>query len=183
MNYLDWAVLFITITSIVLYGVWKTRKTNTMESYLKGDNKLKWWMIGVSIMATQASAVTFLSTPGQAIEDGMRFLQFYFGLPIAMVIISVTMVPIYYRLKVFTAYEYLETRFDPKTRIIAAVFFLILRGLFAGITLFAPALVLSTILHWPIALTTVLIASLVIIYVVSGGTRAVSLTQRQQMAV
>src|SRR4051812_30303235 len=180
MNYLDWAVLFITITSIVLYGVWKTRKTNTMESYLKGDNNLKWWMIGVSIMATQASAVTFLSTPGQAIEDGMRFLQFYFGLPIAMIIISVTMVPIYYRLKVFTAYEYLETRFDLKTRTFAAILFLILRGLSAGITLYAPAIVLSTILDWNIIFTTMLIGVLVIIYTVSGGTKAVSITQRQQ---
>lgn len=183
MNYLDWAVLAGTITFIVLYGIWKTRKAATMESYLKGDNTLKWWMIGVSIMATQASAITFLSTPGQATEDGMRFLQFYFGLPLAMVIISVTMVPIYYRLKVFTAYEYLETRFDLKTRSLAAVLFLILRGLSAGITLFAPALVLSTILHWPVSLTTVLIGSLVILYVVSGGTKAVSITQRQQMTV
>jgi SSS family solute:Na+ symporter len=183
MNYLDWAVLAGTIAFIVIYGTWKTRRTATMESYLKGDNTLKWWMIGVSIMATQASAVTFLSTPGQAIQDGMRFLQFYFGLPVAMVIISITMVPIYYKLKVYTAYEYLETRFDIKTRIIAAIFFLILRGLSAGITLFAPALVLSTILHWPLSVTTILIATMVIVYVVSGGTKAVSLTQRQQMAV
>lgn len=183
MNYLDWGVLVITVAFIVIYGTWKTRKTATAESYLKGDHTLKWWMIGISIMATQASAVTFLSTPGQAIQDGMRFLQFYFGLPVAMVIISVTMVPIYYKLKVYTAYEYLESRFDTKTRILAAVFFLILRGLSAGITLFAPALVLSTILHWPLSVTTILIASLVIVYVVSGGTKAVSLTQRQQMAV
>src|SRR6478735_3836740 len=154
-----------------------------MESFLKGDQQLKWWMIGVSIMATQASAVTFLSTPGQAIVDGMRFLQFYFGLPVAMVIIAVTMVPIYYRLKVFTAYEYLETRFDLKTRILAVILFLLLRGLSAGITLFAPALVLSTILGWPVAFTTVLIGILVIIYLVSGGSKAVSLTQRYQMAV
>lgn len=183
MNYLDWTVLAGTIAFIVLYGTWKTRKAATMESYLKGDNTLKWWMIGVSIMATQASAITFLSTPGQATEDGMRFLQFYFGLPLAMVIISVTMVPIYYRLKVFTAYEYLESRFDLKTRSLAAALFLVLRGLSAGITLFAPALVLSTILRWPITLTTVLIGSLVILYVVSGGTKAVSITQRQQMTV
>src|SRR5690349_6214878 len=140
-------------------------------------------MIGVSIIATQASAVTFLSVPGQAIEDGMRFLQFYFGLPVAMVIISVTMVPIYYRLKVYTAYEYLETRFDLKTRTLAAVLFLMLRGLSAGITLFAPALVLSTILEWPISVTTLMIGTLVIMYVVSGGTKAVSITQRQQMTV
>jgi SSS family solute:Na+ symporter len=183
MNYLDWLVLAFTIIFIVSYGVWKTRKTNTVESYLKGDNSLKWWMIGVSIMATQASAVTFLSLPGQAIQDGMRFLQFYFGLPIAMVFISVVMVPIYYRLKVYTAYEYLETRFDLKTRLLGAILFLLLRGLSVGITLFAPSLVLSTLLHWPLSLTTVLIGTLVIIYVVSGGTKAVSLTQRQQMAV
>jgi SSS family solute:Na+ symporter len=183
MNLLDWIILFGTIAFIVLYGTWKTRKTQTLDGYLRGDNSMRWWMIGVSIMATQASAVTFLSTPGQAIEDGMRFLQFYFGLPIAMVIISVTMVPIYYRLKVYTAYEYLENRFDRKTRTLAALFFLVLRGLSAGISLFAPALVLSTILEWPISLTTILIGTLVIIYVTSGGTKAVSLTQRQQMAV
>jgi solute:Na+ symporter, SSS family len=183
MNLLDWIILFGTITFIVLYGTWKTRKTQTVDGYLRGDNSMRWWMIGVSIMATQASAVTFLSTPGQAIEDGMRFLQFYFGLPIAMVIISVTMVPIYYRLKVYTAYEYLENRFDRKTRTLAALFFLVLRGLSAGITLFAPSLVLSTILEWPISLTTIMIGTLVIIYVTSGGTKAVSLTQRQQMAV
>jgi SSS family solute:Na+ symporter len=183
MNYLDWVILFGTIAFIVLYGTWRTKGARNIEGYLKGDNSMKWWMIGISIMATQASAITFLSTPGQAIEDGMRFLQFYFGLPIAMVIISVTMVPIYYKLKVYTAYEYLETRFDLKTRLLAAILFLILRGLSAGITLFAPALVLSTILGWPTSVTTILIGSLVIIYVVSGGTKAVSLTQRQQMAV
>lgn len=183
MNYLDWAVLLITIAFIVIYGTLKTRGDKSIEGYLKGDNSMKWWMIGISIMATQASAITFLSTPGQAIEDGMRFLQFYFGLPLAMVIISVTMVPIYYRLKVFTAYEYLETRFDTKTRLLAAGLFLILRGLSAGITLFAPALVLSTILDWPVTVTTILIGCLVIIYLVSGGSKAVSLTQRYQMAV
>ena len=183
MNYIDWTVLFGTIAFIVAYGVWRTRGNRTVDGYLKGDNSMKWWMMGISIMATQASAITFLSTPGQAIEDGMRFLQFYFGLPIAMVIISVTMVPIYYRLKVYTAYEYLETRFDLKTRSLAAFLFLILRGLSAGITLFAPSLVLSTILGWSTTFTTMIIGSLVIIYVTSGGTKAVSLTQRQQMTV
>jgi solute:Na+ symporter, SSS family len=183
MNSLDWIILTGTIIGIVLYGTWRTRGNQNIEGFLKGDNSMRWWMIGVSIMATQASAVTFLSVPGQAIEDGMRFLQFYFGLPIAMVIISVTMVPIYYKLKVFTAYEYLETRFDLKTRTLAAVLFLILRGLSAGITLFAPSIVLSTILGWPISITTALIAAFVIVYSVSGGTKAVSLTQRQQMAV
>ena len=183
MKTIDWVVLLLTILFIVVYGTIKTRKTSTMEGYLKGDNSLKWWMMGISIMATQASAITFLSTPGQAIEDGMRFLQFYFGLPLAMVIISVTMVPIYYRLKVYTAYEYLESRFDLKTRSLAAILFLILRGLSAGITLFAPAMILSTILELPIMLTTVFIGTLVIVYVVSGGARAVSITQRQQMTV
>lgn len=183
MNLIDWIVLFGTLLFIVLYGAWRTKETKNIEGYLKGDNNLKWWMIGISIMATQASAVTFLSTPGQAMDDGMRFLQFYFGLPLAMVIISVTMVPIYYRLKVYTAYEYLETRFDLKTRTLAAILFLILRGLSAGITLYAPSIVLSTILGWNIAFTTVLIGMLVIIYSVSGGTKAVSLTQRQQMTI
>lgn len=183
MKTIDWVVLLLTILFIVGYGTFKTRKTSTVEGFLKGDNTLKWWMMGISIMATQASAITFLSTPGQAIEDGMRFLQFYFGLPLAMVIISITMVPIYYRLKVYTAYEYLETRFDLKTRSLAAILFLILRGLSAGITLFAPALILSTILELPIMMTTIFIGTLVIVYVVSGGTKAVSITQRQQMAV
>jgi SSS family solute:Na+ symporter len=183
MNPIDWIVLFGTLISIVLYGTWKTRGSKNIETYLKGDNTMKWWMIGVSIMATQASAVTFLSTPGQAMEDGMRFLQFYFGLPLAMVIISITMVPIYYRLKVYTAYEYLESRFDLKTRTLAAILFLILRGLSAGITLFAPSIVLSTILGWNIIITTCVIGFLVIVYTVTGGTRAVSLTQRQQLTV
>ena len=183
MNLFDWFILFGTIACIVGYGTWKTRGSQNIEGYLKGDNSMKWWMIGASIMATQASAVTFLSTPGQAIEDGMRFIQFYFGLPLAMVIISVTMVPIYYRLKVYTAYEYLETRFDLKTRTLAAILFLLLRGLSAGITLFAPALVLSTILGWNIYITTFMIGAVVIIYTVSGGTKAVSLTQRQQLTI
>jgi solute:Na+ symporter, SSS family len=183
VSLLDWLVLFGTLGCIVFYGAWKTRGTQNMEGYLKGDNTMKWWMIGVSIMATQASAITFLSTPGQAIEDGMRFIQFYFGLPLAMVIISITMVPIYYRLKVYTAYEYLETRFDLKTRTLAAILFLLLRGLSAGITLFAPSLILSTILGWNIFLTTFFIGGLVIVYTVSGGTKAVSLTQRQQMTI
>jgi SSS family transporter len=180
---LDWIVLFGTILLIVLYGTWKTRHASTAETFLKGGNQLKWWMIGVSIMATQASAVTFISTPGQAFEDGMRFIQFYFGLPLAMVIISVTMLPIYYKLKVYTAYEYLETRFDLKTRTLAAILFLMLRGLSVGITLFAPSIVLSTILGWDNFFTTLLIGVAVIIYSVTGGSSAVSITQRLQMAV
>jgi SSS family solute:Na+ symporter len=183
MSTLDWIVLFGTIIAIVSYGTWKTRGNNTMESYVKGDGTLKWWMIGISIMATQASAITFLSTPGQAIEDGMRFIQFYFGLPIAMVIISVTFVPIYYKLNVYTAYEFLEQRFDLKTRALTAFLFLIMRGFSAGITLFAPSLVLSTILDWPITLTTLLIGAMVIIYSIMGGSKAVNITQRMQLSV
>ncbi|RAU82333.1 sodium:solute symporter [Pontibacter arcticus] len=183
MRLLDWIVLLGTLGFIVIYGVAKTRGSKDIEGYLKGDNSMKWWTIGLSIMATQASAITFLSTPGQAYEDGMRFIQFYFGLPIAMVIISVTIIPIFYRLNVFTAYEYLETRFDLKTRSLAALLFLIQRGLAAGITIYAPAIILSTILGWNLTVTNVFIGTLVIIYTMSGGTKAVSVTQKQQMAV
>jgi Na+/proline symporter len=150
---------------------------------LKGNNDAKWWGIGISIMATQASAITFLSTPGQAYTDGMRFIQFYFGLPIAMIILSVTFLPIFYRLKVYTAYEYLETRFDLKTRTLAAFLFLIQRGLAAGITIYAPSIILSTLLNWNLTLTNIFIGLLVILYTVSGGTKAVTQTQKQQMAV
>lgn len=183
MSYIDWAVLLGTLISITAYGIYKTRGSNNMESYILGDKSLKWWTIGLSIMATQASAITFLSTPGQAFEDGMGFVQFYFGLPIAMVILSITAIPIYYRLKVYTAYEYLEGRFDLKTRSLAAVLFLVQRGLAAGITIYAPAIILSTILGWNLTLTILVIGILVIIYTVSGGSKAVSVTQKQQMAV
>jgi SSS family transporter len=180
---LDWVVLFTTLALIVSYGVWRTRGKQNMEGYLLGNKPLPWWNVGLSIMATQASAITFLSTPGQAYEDGMRFLQFYFGLPFAMIILSVTAVPLYHRLKVYTAYEYLESRFDLKVRSLAAFFFLMLRGLSVGITIYAPSLILSTILGWNITLTTILIGTLVMIYVTSGGTKAVSLTQKYQLTI
>jgi len=183
MSALDWIVLFGTLLLIVGYGVYKTRGSKNIESYLKGDNSMKWWTIGLSIMATQASAITFLSTPGQAYNSGMGFIQFYFGLPIAMIILSIWVLPIYYKLKVYTAYEYLESRFDLKTRILGAFLFLIQRGLAAGITIYAPAIILSTILGWPLVYTTVIIGSLVIIYTVSGGTKAVSQTQKHQMII
>ncbi|MDB5262941.1 MAG: sodium:solute symporter [Adhaeribacter sp.] len=183
MSLLDWGVLVGTLAFITLYGIWKTRGSRNIEGYLKGDNSEKWWTICLSIMATQASAITFLSTPGQAFEDGMRFLQFYFGLPIAMVIIAVSFIPIYYRLKVYTAYEYLETRFDLKTRSLAALLFLVQRGLAAGITIYAPAIILSSILGWNVNTTNVILGLVVILYTVMGGTRAVSVTQKQQMAV
>ena len=182
MNVVDWVVLFGTLLLIVGYGAWKTRGSKNMQSYLLGNKSLPWWTVCISIMATQASAITFLSTTGQAYEDGMRFIQFYFGLPLAMIILSVTAVPLYHKLKVFTAYEYLETRFDLKTRTLAAFFFLMLRGLSVGITLYAPALILSTILGWNINLTTFMIGALVMMYTVAGGTKAVSITQKYQLA-
>lgn len=182
MSTLDWVVLFLTLVSIAVYGVYKTRGKKSLETYLKG-NKDNWWTIGLSIMATQASAITFLSTPGQAYEDGMRFIQFYFGLPLAMIIISIAFVPIYYKLKVYTAYEYLENRFDLKTRTLTALLFIVQRGLAAGITIYAPAIILSTLLGWNLTLTNIFIGVLVIAYTVSGGTEAVSITQKQQMAV
>lgn len=183
MHILDWAVLISTILFIVIYGMWKTRKTDNVESYLLGDRDLKWWTIGLSIMATQASGITFLSTPGQAYEEGMGFVQFYFGLPIAMVILSVFFIPIFYNLKVYTAYEYLEQRFDLKTRTFTATLFLIQRGLAAGLTIYAPAIILVKILDWNLAWTMIGIGSLVILYTVIGGTKAVSETQQQQMAI
>lgn len=183
MSSIDWIVLLGTLLFIVIYGAWKTRGSQNLESYLKGDNKDKWWGIGISIMATQASAITFLSTPGQAYTDGMRFVQFYFGLPIAMIILSVTFVPIFYKLKVFTAYQFLEERFDLKTRSLTSILFLIQRGLAAGITIYAPAIILSSLLGWNLTITNIFIGLLVIVYTVSGGTKAVTQTQKQQMAV
>ena len=180
---IDWIVLFGTLIFIVAYGVWKTRGEQDMDSYLRGGSQSKWWVIGLSIMATQASAITFLSTPGQAYNDGMRFIQFYFGLPLAMIIISIFFLPLYYKAKVYTAYEYLESRFDMKTRMLAAFIFLIQRGLAAGITIYAPSIILSTLLGWPLQVTTIVIGVLVIIYTVSGGTKAVTQTQKQQMTV
>ena len=183
MATLDWIIMLGTIFGIVAYGIWRTRHVTTTKSYLLGDKDLPWYTIGLSVMATQASAITFLSTPGQAFQDGMRFAQFYFGLPIAMVVLCVFVLPIYYRLNVYTAYEYLEGRFDLKTRSLTAVLFLIQRGLAAGLTIYAPAIILSTILGWPLNATIFFIGILVITYTVAGGTKAVSVTQKQQMIV
>jgi SSS family solute:Na+ symporter len=181
---LDWFVLGTTLLFIVLYGVYKTRKIdNGVEDYIKGGNDTKWWTIGLSVMATQASAITFLSTPGQAFHDGMGFVQFYFGLPIAMIIICLVFIPIYYKLNVYTAYEYLETRFDLKTRSLTAFLFLIQRGLAAGITIYAPAIILSYVLGWDLIILNIVIGLLVIFYTVSGGTKAVNVTQKQQMII
>lgn len=183
MSTLDWIVLFGTLFAIVAYGTWRTRQSRDLNDYLRGGNEMKWLTIGLSVMATQASAITFLSAPGLGFESGLRFVQFYFGLPIALVIISAFIIPIYYRLKVFTAYEYLESRFDLKTRLLAAFLFLVQRGLAAGLTIFAPAIILSTILGWNLQFTNIFVGFLVIIYTVTGGSKAVSITQKVQMAV
>ena len=183
MHNIDWLVLICTILFIVVYGSIKTRKNINIKSFLKGNNSSNWFTIGVSVMATQASAITFLSTPGQAYNDGMGFLQFYLGLPLAMIIICLFFVPIYHKLKVFTAYEFLEKRFDKKTRTLGAILFLVQRGLAAGITIFAPSIILSSVLNIDLKLLNIVIGLLVIIYTVLGGTKAVNITQKQQMFV
>src|SRR5688500_15622456 len=183
MRVVDWVVLASTLLFIVIYGTWKGRKQKSLQAYLLADRELQWYTIALSIMATQASAITFLSTPGQAYADGMRFVQFYLGLPIAMVILAITAVPIYHRLKVFTAYEYLETRFDNRTRTLTAIIFLLQRGLGTAMTLLAPALIVSLVLGWNLQLTTIAIGVMVIIYTASGGTKAVSWTQTHQLLI
>ena len=182
MTALDWAVLLATTLFIVLWGIVRYRGQKTMHGYLKGED-LAWPTIGLSVMATQASAITFLSVPGQAYEDGMRFVQFYFGLPLAMVVVAAVFVPMYYRMKVYTAYEYLEGRFDLRVRLFAALLFLVSRGLAAGITIYAPAILLSAILGWPLEGTSLAIGVTVILYTVVGGSKAVSQTQKQQMLI
>jgi len=183
MNTLDLLVLFSTLIFIVAYGVYRTRGEKNIEGYLLGSHSMKWGTIGLSVMATQASAITFISTPGQAYESGMGFVQNYFGLPIAMIVVSAVFIPVFYRLKVYTAYEFLESRFDLKTRYLGAAIFLIQRGLAAGITIYAPAIILSGVLDWDLTVTILVTGVLVVIYTVSGGTKAVSITQKQQMAV
>lgn len=183
MQQLDWIVLSVTLLFIVSYGVYKTKGSKNVEDYILGNKQTPWWTVGLSVMATQASAITFLSTPGQAYHDGMGFVQFYFGLPIAMVIISMTFIPIYHKLKVFTAYEYLEQRFDLKTRSFTAILFLIQRGLGTGLTIYAPSIILSSILGWNLTMLNIIIGISVIIYTFTGGTKAVNVTQKQQMFI
>ncbi|MFD0797852.1 sodium:solute symporter [Maribacter chungangensis] len=183
MGALDWTILSGTLIFIVAYGVWKTKGSKNVNDYVRGGKEAQWWTIGLSVMATQASAITFLSTPGQAFHDGMGFVQFYFGLPLAMIIICLVFIPLYHKMKVYTAYEFLEGRFDLKTRSLAAILFLIQRGLAAGITIFAPSIILSAVLGWDLRTLNVIIGTLVIIYTVSGGTKAVSVTQKQQMFI
>ena len=183
MQQIDWIVLSVTLLFIVFYGVYKTKGSKNVEEYILGNKETPWWTVGLSVMATQASAITFLSTPGQAYHDGMGFVQFYFGLPIAMVVICLTFIPIYNKLKVFTAYEFLEQRFDLKTRSLASILFMIQRGLGTGITIYAPSIILSTLLGWNLTLLNIIIGVLVIIYTFSGGTKAVNVTHKQQMFV
>ncbi|MFN5772183.1 sodium:solute symporter, partial [Flavobacterium sp.] len=183
MQQIDWIILSVTLLTIVVYGVYKTQGSRNVEEYILGNKQTNWFTVGISVMATQASAITFLSTPGQAYHDGMGFVQFYFGLPIAMVVISLTFIPIYHKLRVYTAYEYLEQRFDLKTRSLASILFLIQRGLGTGLTIYAPSIILSTLLGWNLTLLNVIIGILVIIYTFSGGTKAVNVTQKQQMFV
>ncbi|KGO94876.1 sodium:solute symporter [Flavobacterium subsaxonicum] len=183
MQLIDWIILSVTLIFIVAYGALKTRGSKNVEEYILGSNETPWWTVGLSVMATQASAITFLSTPGQAYHDGMGFVQFYFGMPLAMVVICITFIPIYHRLKVFTAYEFLEQRFDVKTRTLASILFMIQRGLGTGLTIYAPAIILSSLLGWNLNIMNLVIGIMVIIYTVSGGTRAVNVTQKQQMFV
>jgi solute:Na+ symporter, SSS family len=183
MQLFDWIVLIVTLLFIVGYGSWKTKGSKNVEDFILGNNETPWYTVGLSVMATQASAITFLSTPGQAYHDGMGFVQFYFGLPIAMIVICVTFIPLYHKNKVFTAYEFLEKRFDLKTRSLAAILFLVQRGLGTGLTIYAPAIILSALLGWNLTLMNVIIGVLVIIYTFSGGTKAVNVTQKQQMFV
>lgn len=183
MSVVDWLVLILTIGIIVLYGIWKSKGLKNIDGYLLADKKLPWYQVGLSVMATQASAITFLSAPGQAYSDGLRFVQFYFGLPLAMIVICALFIPAFKKLNVFTAYEYLESRFDNKTRSLTAFLFLLQRGLSTGITIYAPSIILSTILNIDIRFTTLIMGSLVILYTVYGGTKAVSYTQMVQMSI
>src|ERR1700761_7486697 len=183
MSLTDWIVLGVTLLAIVIYGVWKSGKNQNIDQFLMGNRSMPWYTVGLSVMATQASAITFLSAPGQAYSDGMRFVQFYFGLPLAMIVLCVTFVPIFSRLKVYTAYEFLEQRFDLKTRALTSFLFLIQRGLSTGITIYAPSIILSTILNINTVYTTLFIGGLVTFYTVYGGTKAVSYTQLLQMSI
>jgi SSS family solute:Na+ symporter len=183
MSRLDWIVLAFTLTGIIAYGLYKSRTTKNLDGYFLSNRTMPWYLVLLSIMGTQASAVTFLSAPGQAYTDGMRFVQYYFGLPLAMVLLCITFVPIFHKLKVYTAYEYLENRFDVKTRTLTSFLFLLQRGVSTGISIYAPAIILSSLLGWNIYWTNVFMGGLLIIYTVSGGAKAVAYTQQLQMVI
>jgi solute:Na+ symporter, SSS family len=183
MSTLDWIILIFTLTAIILYGVYKSKSTKDLDGYFRGNREMPWYMVLVSIVGTQASAVTFLSAPGQAYTDGMRFVQYYFGLPLAMVVLCVTFVPLFRKLNLITAYEFLEKRFDVKTRTLTSLLFLISRGLSTGISVYAPSIILSSLLGWNIYLTNLFMGGLLIIYTVTGGAKAVAHTQKLQLAI
>ena len=183
MSRLDWGVLIATLVSIILYGLYKSRTTRDLDGYFRSNRNLGWGLVLLSIMGTQASAITFLSAPGQAYTDGMRFVQYYFGLPIAMIVIAIFFIPVFQRLQVYTAYEYLESRFDGKTRSLTSFLFLLQRGLSTGISVFAPSLILSSLLGWSLTTTTILMGGLLIIYTLFGGAKAVAYTQQLQLGI
>ena len=183
MSHLDWIVLICTLACIVAYGLYKSRTSKNLEGYFLSNRSLPWYLVLLSIMGTQASAITFLSAPGQAFTDGMRFVQYYFGLPLAMIILCITFVPLYSKLKVFTAYEYIEKRFDSKTRTFTSLLFLVSRGLSTGVSIYAPSIILSSLLGWDIFWTNIVMGGFLIIYTVSGGAKAVAYTQKIQMVI
>jgi len=183
MSNIDWTVLIVTLVAVVVYGVFIGRGQKSNESYLKADNKMPWYIVLIGIMATQASAITFLSAPGQAYTDGMRFVQYYFGLPLAMIVICITFIPIFQRLNVYTAYEYLENRFDKKTRVLTSLLFLFSRGLSTGISIYAPSIILSSVLNWNIYVTNVLTGGILLIYTYVGGAKAIAHTQKLQFLI
>src|SRR4026208_2543109 len=183
MSQLDWIILAITLTGIIAYGLYKSRTTHNLDGYFLSNRSMPWGLILLSIMGTQASAITFVSAPGQAYTDGMRFVQYYFGLPLAMVVICIFFVPIFHKLKVYTAYEYLENRFDNKTRSLTSFLFLLNRGLSTGISVFAPSIILSSLLDWNIYYTNILMGGLLIIYTMPGGAKAVAYTQQLQLII
>lgn len=183
MSRLDWVVLTVTLLVIIVYGLYKSRTTKNLEGYFLNNRTMPWYLVLLSIMGTQASAITFLSAPGQAFTDGMRFVQYYFGLPIAMVVLCVTFVPLFNRLKLFTAYEFLEKRFDLKTRLFTSFLFLLSRGLSTGISIYAPSIILSSLMGWDIFWTNIVMGGLLIVYTVTGGAKAVAYTQQLQLLI
>src|SRR5688572_17563510 len=183
MSYIDWIILVVVLSGIIIYGVYKSRTSKNLDGYFLSNRSLPWYLVLLSIMGTQASAITYLTGPGQSYTDGMRFVQYYFGLPLAMIVISIFFVPVFSRLKVYTAYEFLENRFDVKTRTFTSFLFLLSRGLSTGISIYAPALILSSLMGWNIYYTNIVMGGVLIIYTMSGGARAVAYTQTLQMII
>ncbi|MDQ3278256.1 MAG: sodium:solute symporter, partial [Bacteroidota bacterium] len=183
MTLVDWLVIVVVLAGIILYGLYKSRTTRNLEGYFLSNRSLPWYVVLLSIMGTQASAVTFLSGPGQAFADGMRFVQYYFGLPLAMVVICITFVPIFNKLKVYTAYEFLQNRFDTKTRTFTSFLFLLQRGLSTGISIYAPSIIVSSLFGWDVLWVNIIMGGMLIIYTVSGGAKSVAHTQKIQLLI